>query len=70
QKDNRIDFIGGIRGVEEIQKRVDGGMRVGFSLYPTSIEELMKIADMDDVMPAKSTWFEPKVRCGLFLHML
>ena len=70
QKDNRIDFIGGIRGVEEIQKRVDGGMKVGFSLYPTSIEELMKIADMDDVMPAKSTWFEPKVRCGLFLHIL
>ena len=45
-------------------------MEVGFALYPTSIEELMKVADMDGIMPAKSTWFEPKVRCGLFLHSL
>lgn len=70
QKDLRIDFIGGIRGIEEIEKRVDKDMRVGFSLYPTSIEELMEVANMDGIMPAKSTWFEPKVRCGLFLHRL
>ncbi|WP_101773785.1 DUF1015 domain-containing protein [Peptostreptococcus faecalis] len=70
QRDKRIDFIGGIRGVGEIKKRVDEGMRVGFSLYPTSVEELMKVADEDEIMPAKSTWFEPKVRCGLFLHEL
>lgn len=67
---SRIDFIGGIRGIEEIEKRVDKDMKLGFSLYPTSIDELIKIADMDKIMPAKSTWFEPKVRCGLFLHSL
>lgn len=70
QKDKRIDFIGGIRGLGEIEKRVEEGMRLGFALYPTGIEELMAVADMDGVMPAKSTWFEPKVRCGLFLHMM
>lgn len=70
QKDKRIDFIGGIRGLEEIEKRVDQDMKLGFVLYPTAIEELMAVADMDGVMPAKSTWFEPKVRCGLFLHMM
>lgn len=70
QKDPRIDFVGGIRGIEEIEKRVDKDMRVGFSLYPTSIEELMEVANMEGIMPAKSTWFEPKVRCGLFLHRL
>lgn len=70
QKDARIDFIGGIWGIGEISKRVDKDMEVGFALYPTSIEELMKVADMDGIMPAKSTWFEPKVRCGLFLHSL
>ena len=67
QRDKRIDFIGGIRGLGEIEKRVEEGMRLGFALYPTGIEELMAVADMDGVMPAKSTWFEPKVRCGLFL---
>lgn len=70
QKDPRIDFIGGIRGVGEIKKRVDKDMKLGFSLYPTSIEELMQVADEKKIMPAKSTWFEPKVRCGLFLHRL
>lgn len=70
QKNKRIDFIGGIRGIEEIQKRVEDGMTVGFSLYPTAIDELMEIADRGEVMPAKSTWFEPKVRCGLFLHKI
>lgn len=73
QKDERIDFIGGIRGIEEIEKRVDeievnNEIGVGFSLYPTDIEELIKVADMGEIMPAKSTWFEPKVRCGLFVH--
>ena len=70
QKDPRIDFIGGIRGIGEIADRADKDMKIGFSLYPTSIEELMEVADMEGIMPAKSTWFEPKVRCGLFLHRL
>lgn len=70
QKDPRIDFIGGIRGIEEIEKRANKDMEIGFSLYPTSIEELMEVADAEGIMPAKSTWFEPKVRCGLFLHKL
>ncbi len=68
QKDERIDFVGGIRGLEEIEKLVDNEMKIGFSLYPTSIEELIEVANNDMIMPAKSTWFEPKVRCGLFLH--
>lgn len=78
QKDKRIDFIGGIRGLKEIEKRVDeiqegmleekNDFGVGFSLYPTSIDELIEVADKDEIMPAKSTWFEPKVRCGLFVH--
>lgn len=68
--DDRIDFIGGIRGLGELQKRVDGGMKVAFSMYPTSIEELMDIADAGKVMPPKSTWFEPKLRSGLFIHQL
>lgn len=69
QKDPRIDFIGGIRGLDEIERKVDSGEFVlGFSLYPTKIEELMDVADHNKIMPAKSTWFEPKVRCGLFVH--
>ena len=66
--DKRIDFIGGIRGLQEIEKRVHDDMKVGFLMYPTDINELISIADENKVMPAKSTWFEPKVRCGLFLH--
>ncbi len=66
--DKRIDFIGGIRGLQEIEKRVHEDMKVGFLMYPTDINELISIADENKVMPAKSTWFEPKVRCGLFLH--
>lgn len=66
--DKRIDFIGGIRGLKEIEKRVHDDMKVGFLMYPTDINELISIADENKVMPAKSTWFEPKVRCGLFLH--
>ena len=68
--DKRIDFIGGIRGAREIERRVDDDMKVGFLMYPTHIDELISVADENKIMPAKSTWFEPKVRCGLFLHEL
>lgn len=68
--DQRIEFIGGIRGLEELEKRVKAGMKVAFSLYPTSIEELMKVADAKKLMPPKSTWFEPKLRSGIFIHKL
>lgn len=71
RKDERIDFVGGIRGLKELQERVDkGGMKVAFSMYPTSIRDLMDIADEGMVMPPKSTWFEPKLRSGIFIHML
>lgn len=67
----RIDFIGGIRGLKELEKRVDSGeMAVAFSLFPVSIEQLFKIADSGNVMPPKSTWFEPKLRDGLLTHMI
>lgn len=68
--DKRIDFIGGILGMEEIERRVDSGWAVGFSLYPTSIDDVLKVADLGLTMPPKSTWFEPKLRSGLFLHLL
>jgi len=68
--DKRIDFVGGIRGLNELSKRVDAGEAVAFSMYPTSIEQLMNIADAGQVMPPKSTWFEPKLRSGLFIHLL
>ncbi len=71
RKDSRIDFVGGIRGLEELKKRVDNGeMEVAFGLYPTSIEDLMAIADAGATMPPKSTWFEPKLRSGLVIHQL
>lgn len=71
RKDTRIDFVGGIRGLDELEKRVDSGeMEVAFALYPTSIEELMDIADAEKLMPPKSTWFEPKLRSGLIVHDL
>lgn len=67
----RIDFIGGIRGVGELEKRVNSGeMAVAFSLYPTSIEELLAIADAGKIMPPKSTWFEPKLRDGVVIHKI
>lgn len=69
-KDKRIDFVGGIRGIDELEKRVNDDMEVAFAMYPTALEELMAVADANKIMPAKSTWFEPKVRCGLFLHEL
>lgn len=69
--DNRIDFVGGIRGLAELEKRVDSGeMAIAFSLYPTSMEALMAVADADEVMPPKSTWFEPKLADGLVSHVL
>ena len=69
--DKRIDFIGGIRGLAELEKRVDSGeMKVAFSLYPVTIEQLFDIADSGNVMPPKSTWFEPKLRDGLLTHLI
>ena len=69
--DNRIDFIGGIRGLGELAKKVDSGeMAVAFSLFPVSIEQLFDIADSGNVMPPKSTWFEPKLRDGLLTHLI
>ena len=67
----RINFIGGIRGPQELEKLVDSGeYEIAFSMYPTSVEELMKIADAGEIMPPKSTWFEPKLRSGLVVHLL
>jgi len=66
----KIDFVGGIRGLKELEKRVSEGMKVAFSMYPVTIEDLMTVADSGNVMPPKSTWFEPKLRSGLFVHKL
>ncbi len=69
--DPRIDFVGGIRGLAELEKRVDsGGMAAAFSMFPTSMEQLMDVADANEVMPPKSTWFEPKLADGLISHVL
>lgn len=68
--DCRIDFVGGIRGLGELERRVENGMRLAFSMCPTSLNELMDIADAGEVMPPKSTWFEPKLLSGLFIHKL
>ncbi|MEG2349304.1 MAG: DUF1015 domain-containing protein, partial [Hungatella sp.] len=68
--DKRIDFIGGIRGLLELERRVKEDMAVAFSMYPTSISELFAVADAGLLMPPKSTWFEPKLRSGLFIHRL
>ena len=69
--DKRIDFVGGIRGLGALEKRVDSGeMKVAFSLYPVTIEQLFNIADSGQVMPPKSTWFEPKLRDGLLTHLI
>jgi len=68
---HQIDFIGGIRGTGELVQRVDEGRGVvAFSMFPTTVEQLMDIADADQIMPPKSTWFEPKLRSGLFVHTL
>ena len=68
--DKRIDFVGGIRGLKELEKRCSEDMTVAFSMHPTSIEELFGVADAGLLMPPKSTWFEPKLRSGLFLHKI
>lgn len=68
--DKRIDFIGGIRGLGELERRVAEDMAVAFSMYPTSIQELFAVADAGLLMPPKSTWFEPKLRSGIFIHKL
>lgn len=71
RKSKRIDFVGGIRGLGELKKRVDSGeMKVAFTLYPVSMEQLIQIADTGNIMPPKTTWFEPKLRSGLVLHNL
>ena len=68
--DRRIDFVGGIRGIEELEKRVKTDSKAAFAMYPTSIHELFQVADANMLMPPKSTWFEPKLRSGLFLHAI
>lgn len=68
--DNRIDFVGGIRGIGELEQRVEKDMKVAFSMFATTIEDLLQVADEDKIMPPKSTWFEPKLRSGLFVHSL
>jgi len=69
--DDRISFIGGIRGTQELEKLVDSkDFAVAFSMYPTTVEQLMNVSDNDGIMPPKSTWFEPKLRSGLFVHSL
>lgn len=70
KNDSRIDFIGGIRGLDELEKRANSDMCLAFSMYPTTIDDLMSIADADLIMPPKSTWFEPKLLSGLFIHHL
>lgn len=69
-KDNRIIFVGGIRGLKELEHCVENGFQVAFSMHPTSMQELFSVADAGRLMPPKSTWFEPKLRSGLFLHKI
>ena len=69
--DKRIDFVGGIRGLGELKRRVDSGeMKVAFALYPVSMKQIIDIADTGNIMPPKTTWFEPKLRSGLVIHEL
>ena len=70
KNDDRIDFIGGIRGLAELERRVNTDMKLAFAMYPTTVEDLMSIADAGLIMPPKSTWFEPKLLSGLFIHHL
>jgi uncharacterized protein (DUF1015 family) len=67
---SRIDFVGGIRGLGELERRVRGGMKIAFSMYPTTIDDLIDIANAGKTMPPKSTWFEPKLQSGVFVHEL
>ena len=68
--DKRIDFVGGIRGIGELERRCGEDCVLAFSMYPTSIQELFAVADAGRLMPPKSTWFEPKLRSGLFIHRI
>jgi uncharacterized protein (DUF1015 family) len=69
--DRRIDFVGGVRGTDELEKLVkEGKAAAAFSLYPTTIEELLRVSDAGEIMPPKSTWFEPKLRDGLLSHQI
>ena len=69
--DKRIDFVGGIRGTEELERLVnEGKAAVAFSLYPTTIDDLLQVSDAGEIMPPKSTWFEPKLRDGLLIHQI
>ena len=69
RRDKRIDFVGGIRGLGELQKRVDSGeMKVAFALYPVSMQQIINISDSGNIMPPKTTWFEPKLRSGVVIH--
>lgn len=68
--DDRIDFIGGIRGLDELERRACSDMKIAFAMYPTTVDDLMSIADAGQIMPPKSTWFEPKLLSGLFIHHL
>lgn len=68
--DKRIDFVGGIRGLKELERRCNSDMKLAFSMFPTSIQELFDVADAKLLMPPKSTWFEPKLRSGLFIHRI
>ena len=70
RKNKRIDFVGGIRGLDELERRVNDDMKIAFALYPVMIEDIMRVSDNDMVMPPKSTWFEPKLGSGLFLHRI
>lgn len=71
RRSKRIDFVGGIRGLNELKRRVDTGeMKIAFALYPVSMDQLISIADSGNIMPPKSTWFEPKLRSGLVIHLL
>jgi uncharacterized protein (DUF1015 family) len=69
--DKRIDFVGGIRGTEELERLVDSGeWQIAFSMFPTTVEQLLQVSDMGEIMPPKSTWFEPKLRDGLLIHLI
>jgi uncharacterized protein (DUF1015 family) len=69
--DKRVDFVGGLRGTKELERLVnEGKAAVAFSLYPTTVEQLLMVSDANEIMPPKSTWFEPKLRDGLLIHMI
>ncbi len=71
RSDKRIDFVGGIRGLGELEKRVNSGeMKVALALYPVTMKQIMDIADTGNIMPPKTTWFEPKLRSGIVVHKL